>query len=640
MSRTSPSMFIVAMVALALASGPVSAQQPPNADAVLKTVPQGMHIVAIVKDIHAADAKIGKFLASFLPPMLMQQMPPEGPQPLQGVLRELLDDPTLIKQGSPLVFCAQFAGDDEEPSPMLLLKMNDFKAFAEGVKPDANGLYDVNGLTCAPYRDMTAFFPEADNAAEMLKAVSGIQLTPDQKTLWAAGDAFAVVDLAGVIKVLTPRYEKEHAKLLDEIKNLKADADGVKQAEAKMAEVKMIEELWAMGRQFNWLAAGAAMPDTGLDVQMAVAVRPGTDLAAYLNGHPALGRMPMPGLPSIQNNWAAFWWSFDGRKVGQAIAEAMGLVKRAVAMQAKRMPPEPNGVRIGPDVQAMLPMFEELEKLFRNNTDLIPGNGAGVLMAGADGTFFNSLSVMKVGDRAAYDKYLETMTTLQKKWVGFSADMMGGAGGQAAPKMDLTFERNARQVGELSVDLQQLKFTFADDADAVPGQPNVGKMFKSIFGGDTVNTWMTHSNDYLLSQVGPNPNHLADLAKAVGVAGGLAATEDIKALRAHTLEDANVIGYVSMATYVNMVMGAVMQSMAQQPVQMPPVNLAMLKAKSAFSMAAGRDRIAWRVFVPTQEFKLIVSNAMMMIMQMQMQMQPGPAPDNGGGAGGNQPPIM
>jgi hypothetical protein len=654
MSRITLSMFVVAMAALVFMAGPASAQQA-NADAVLKAVPQGMHVVAVVKDIHAADVKVGKFLASFLPPMLMQQMPPGGPQPLQIVLSNLIDDPTLIKQGSSLVFCTRFAGEEMEPSMMLLLELNDFKAFAEGVKPDANGLYDVNGLTCAPYCGMTAFFPDPDNAAEMLKAAGGIKLTADQKTLWTAGDAFALVDLAGLIKTLAPLYEKEHAKQLDEIKALKAAEGGAKQAEAKMAEVKMMEEFWAMGRQLDWAAVGAALPGTGLDVQMAAAVRPGTDMAAYLNGHAALAQMPMPGLPNVQNNWAAFWWSFDGRKVGQAMADVVGLAKRALAMRAKNMPPDGevmDGVRIGPDDQAaggvggpldfkaVLPMFEKLEKLLRDNADLIPGNGAALAMAGADGTLFNSLSAMKVGDRAAYDKFVDTMTKLQKEWVDLSMGMLADAGEKAPFKMDMTLERNARQIGELAVDLQKLKFIFPEDAAAVPGQPNVGKMLKGMFGGDTVNTWMTHSDAWLLSQVGPNPNHLAELAKTVGVAGGLAALPDIKALRAHTLKDANVIGYVSMATYMNLVMGAMMQAMAQQPMQMPPVNLAMLKAKSAFSAAAGRDRIAGRLFIPTEEFRLIVSNGMMMIMQMQMMQPPMQAPDNGGGNNGAQPPIM
>lgn len=619
----------------------VEAPKPMDEATILSKVPQGMDVVAIVKDATGLDGKIGAFLKEFLPKEM--GMPPEGPQPMLGLMNELTNDATTVKAGSPLIFVVKFKESiDQSPAMAVLVDMKDFKAFVGENKPNEKGIYDINGNACAAYNGLVMFASDEEGLPELMKAPAGIKLSAPQTALWTGKDAYAMINLAALIKAVGPEYEKAHQGMVEEIKKLEAPQEGAtpeqikaQQAQAApiKAKLKAIESLWSAGQQLDWAAGGGSLGAKGVDLQLTGSLLPGTSMAGYLNNHPALGDKLAPALPNLDSAWVAFWWSVDSKKVGQAVGNAMGGLKSIFDMALADMPEGAIGPSMNP--KQLMAMFAKFEELLKTKGDLILANqGAGLAMVGKAGGIANMLTVQKVADREEYLKRTDFMNEMQKTMVN---DLFGMLGGQGI-KAETTFDRDAQKAGDLSLDRAVFKLTAPAGAPQAAG-PDPMKMIEQMWGGPSITTWMTFAEGHMLSQVGQQPDQIAEMAKALKDGSGLADSPDIKALRQFTLKDANVVGYVSLATYTNLIMSAIIPAVAGQPMQLPPMPPAAVKVKSVFSVAAGDNRLSARIYVPVEDLKLIVSNIMMMQAMMMQQ----PVPDRGGNPpnnGGGAPPMM
>jgi len=622
MQRFRMSAWCTAVVVLVSATAPCWAQE---ADPILAKVPREAVAVLVIKDALGAEARIAA--------LLKQLLPETGPVPvITGLLGEILDDPTAIKGGSPLIMVVACPDDfDRPPLTCALLDVTNREAFLAGAKPDEDGILAVPQCEqgfCAPYNGLL-MMGKRKAVAAMKGSPAGVNLSAEQTQMWDGSDAFAMANLAALVTAATPKYQEARAETAGALEQLGPDAavDPQQIADAK-AKLALMDSLWGYARQMDWAAAGASVGPAGVDFQMAMGVQPGSKLAGYLTGHPALGAKLTPGLPKVASTWAAFWYAMDSTKVGEAVADLFSVAKGVMGMVPAEggpaMMPMP-----GANPKQMADMFAKMEIVFKRKMDLLSNQGAGLAMLVPDGGVANSLMATKVGDRQAYLKKTDQMVQVEKELAEASLDLMAGAAGK--PKVETTFERNAQTLGDLAIDRMAFKMTFpapGPDAPAAPHggpAPDMGSMLKRLWGGDTVTTWMTHKNEYLLMQIGPKPDRLAELAQAVSESGHLADTPEIAAMRKGSLPDANMVGFVSLATYMNIAMSSMVQAMGGAMPQMPPPAAA---ARSTFSVAAGKNRLAVRMVVPVGEMQQMMMNFMMvqMMFMQQMPLPPGPPP--------------
>ena len=627
-----PNSSTCCMVALVVLLAPAVGCAKQGEDPLLANVPQDADVVVVVKDVTTMDAKIGEMVTQLVPAQM--GMPPGGPKIMEEMLSGLVHDVTYIKPGSPLVMAIRFRESiKQNPLMVQLVALTDLKNVTGESRPDADGVYELKyGRCCAAYHGM-AMIGSRESVAAMRTSAAGLTLNAEQKQMWSGADVYALVDLKAVVKAFTPLYEEYHGGMAQALKAAEGNAEAADQAAAMKAKVGQLETLWGYAQQMDWAAGGASLGKAGADVQVAVGVTPGGHLASLMNGHPALGDRLTPSLPVVDGTWGAAWYSMDSRKAADAMAEYFAAIKCFLGLIGDQMRGPMMGP--GPDPTKLVEVLDKAEDVFRNKLTLMPSKGGGLVMTGAGGAMFNTLMAEEVADRETYLKRTEQMVNLSKDMAAASFSMMMFGGGGDA-KVETSFKRDVQKVGDLSVDQSTVKITFPPKADGAIG-PDMSKLFQGILGGDTLTTWTAYSDGYSLTAFGPSPAHLPALAEAVKGGGGLAASPEIVALRAHTLKDANMVVYMSVSRYLTLVMGAMMQAMSDQPVQLPPMPPEAGTIQSAMSIAAGNNRVAFRVYVPTSEMQQIMQNVMMMQMTMMQQMQPPPpAPQPGGG----EAPLM
>lgn len=588
-------------------------------DGILAKVPQGSTIIIVVKDATALDGKVGAFLSQFLPPEM--GMPPQGPEIMRNMLEDLVEDMANLKPGSPLIFAMKLKENfTQEPNVCLLLDMPKFKELTAGLTPDADGLYSIDGKDACEYQGMIMFGPSKDGLKAMKALPAGMKLSAEQKEVWSAVDVFAMVDLAAVVKAATPQYEEAHGQMVQGVEELKKQEGAAEQVAELQEKVNLIQDLWAVGRQLNWVAGGLTVGKDGLDAQFSAAVVPGGSMAGYLVGHPALGAKLTPALPNADKTWAAFWYSVDSKKMAGAMGAALQTIKKGLKLAGGG-----GGMFFGPDPEMLTRLMDVMEKAVTSKLELFSDQGAGLALVGKGGSPICGLLIEKVGDRAAYVKKTESMVKAQKEMAEASMGLLLAMAGDAKIETETTFDRDVQKVEGMSVDRMVVKMKFPPKGEENFG-PDLGAFFQKLMGGDAVTTWMTHSGEYLLAEIGPAPDNLAAAAKAIQAGGGLAEVPEIAELRKHTLKDSNMVAFVSLSTYINIIMTSMMQAMGAPVPEMPPLPPGAMMPRTAISSSMGKDRVAGRIYVSTAELKQLVMN----IMMMQMMMSQPPAQPGGG----------
>jgi len=610
------------------AAAPVVAAKPLTDAEILAKVPQGMDAVVIVKNATGLDDKVVEFLGTFMP---KEEAPPvERMKPMANILEGLLDNPSAIKPGSPFLFVVKFKETlQEEPRMAILLDLADFKAFVGEAKPDAQGVYEIESGVCVPYQGLVMFAENAEELAALAKTPAGIKLSAPQTALLTGNDVYAHIDLVALMKAAAPLYEEEHQRLVERIKELETPQEGADQADVarrqkraagKKAELKLIESLWTAGQQLQGAAAGGNVSTKGADLQFTCTFKPGSALAGYLTGHPALGAKLAPALPDLDNSWLALWLSADNKKIGQAAVEFFGVLRGAVQLWASEMSParfdDEDDEDEADDAKAnqILAAMDKIEQLLKTKGDLlIAPQGAMAAIAGKSDGLMNVISVQKVADRADYQKRLDVMAELQKLYCN---DLLGAMG--ADFKADFSVEPGAQKIGDLVVDRQVFKFTLPADQARQKG-PSPQKMLEMFFGGSSFVNWTTFAEGHMMQQQAQQPDQIANLAKALQGGPGLIDNPVYQGVRQYTLKDANVVGTVSVGAYVYMIAGIMKPIFdGNQAPQIPAPPPAAFKTKSVFSLSAADGALSARVYVPTTDLQQVVA-AMMEIQKAMMQ---------------------
>jgi hypothetical protein len=609
------------------AAVPVVVAKPLTDVEILAKVPQGMDAVVIVKSATGLDDKVVEFLGTFMP---KEEAPPvEQMKPMANILEELLDNPSAVKPGSPFLFVVKFKESlDQDPQMAVLLDLADFKAFVGETKPDAQGVYEIDSGACVPYQGLIMFGKDADELAALAKIPAGIKLSAPQTALMTGSDVYAHIDLAALMKAAAPIYEKEHARIAERIKELETPQEGADKAEVarrqkwaaeRKAELKLMESLWSAGQQLQGAAAGGNVSPKGADVQFTCTLKPGSALAGYLTGHPALGAKLAPALPDVDSSWLALWWSADNKKIGQAAVELFGVLRGAVQLWATEMSPaglgaDDEGDAGGAEVKQFLAAMDKIEQLLKTKGDLlIAPQGAMAAIAGKSDGLMNVVSAQKVADRADYQKRIDAMAELQKLYCN---DLIGAMG--AGIKADFAVEPGAQKIGDLTVDRQVFKFTLPADQVRQEG-PNPQKMLEMFFGGSSFVNWTTFAEGYMIQQQAQQPNQIANVVKALQGGPGLIDNPVYQGVRQYTLKDANLVGTVSAGAYCYLMAGMMMPVFeGNQAPQIPAPPPAAFKAKSVFSLSAAEGALSGRIYVPTTDLQQVVA-AMMEIQKAMMQ---------------------
>jgi hypothetical protein len=628
----------LAVVSVLWAAGIACGQGTPPDKALSGTVldkaPQGVLLLAVVKDISATDVKLGDLVAQLMPQMMPGGDGGAAPkmEPLKMLMAKMTGKPDLVKAGSPLIFLLSMDQENIEAKPLMaiLVDVADIKGLVGEAQPDAAGIYEfeLNGHNaCAPYQGLVLISDSKAEVQAFMKMPAGVKLTAAQDELWKNADAFAMINLAQLVKTYTPTFEKKRAVMQAAVEAAATketpDPQAKEQAAKAQAMVKLMDDLWAYAAQADWAALGVTADKGGVDLKMALGVKPGGKLANYLADHPPLAKELTPGLPAL-DAWAVGWYSFEPQKVSTAMTDMFDLARTAIQLvPADAAKPE------GLSPAKLADLLKQVEDLAKAQMETVGGQGASAAIFDKSGSIIHSVTVMKVKDPAACRQNMEAQAKVMKSL--FASLMALLPTGGMKIEMDMTYEKDVQKLGDLSLDRSVLKIKLpgaakkpaAEGAEAPPpanpASEMGNKMMAAMWGGDVLTTWYAFSDGYVFAEVGPAPEHLAEMVKAAKAGGGLAADPDLAALRQHTLADSNLVAFVSLSSYLNTMMGAVMGALGQPA---PPVNPDLVKMKSAFSLAAGHGRLVGELYMPVGEMKMITVNFMTMFMQMQqIQMQ-------------------
>ena len=437
---------------------------------VLDKVPQDTHMVIVIKDQGAADAKLDELVALFMPqpPAGDEAKPnvkPEKPKMelLKKLRAELTASPELVKVNSPLVLLVTFRGDEPkaEPYGAALVEVTDFKALVGDAKADENGIYQIGDKwAVAQYGNLVLMGEHEEGVLFYKKMAAGVKLAAGQMELWTGSDAFVACNLAAIVKTYTPAFQKARAEMVEKAADAAGDVPSGAAAPdpaangKKAAQVKMMDQCWDMATQADWAAAGATLEGTAVDLRMAMAAKPGTTLAGYLSDHPALGAKLSPDLPK-GDCWAAGWYSFDGPRLMKIAGDLCGLEGQFMGslspFMGRKSPLDP-----------MKEMYTKMQTMLQNHPDLFAGQGASAAYSASSGGLFNVAGVMATKDPAATRAMMgDYMKAVKDMMAGIESATGSGAGAMPMPfKAKISYDQDVQKIGDLSVDRFKETFVF------------------------------------------------------------------------------------------------------------------------------------------------------------------------------------
>jgi hypothetical protein len=606
---------------------------------VLDKAPQDAHLVIVIKDQTAADAKLDELVGLFMPqppagPDAPPNVKPEKPKMelIKKLRAELVASPELVKPNSPLVLLVTFQGEtSKEPLSAALVEVTDFKALVGDAKADENGIYQVGDKwAVAQYGDLVLMGEHEEGVLFYKKMAPGVKLAAGEMELWKGSDAFVACNLAAVVKTYAPAFQKARAEMIEKIEDqaaanvssgeaapASAVAAASSGAKPVPAQVKMMDQLWALANQADWATESITLDGAAIDQRYAFAAKPGTILAGYLSDHPALGAKLTPDLPQ-GDCWAVGWYSFDGPRVMKMAGDLCGLESQFMGSMAPFMGQQsPLG--------QMKDMYAKIQTMVQSNSNLVVGQGAGAAYTASSGGLFNMAFVTVTKDPAANRAFMDKNMDLVKEMLA-GVESATASGGVPVPvKVKIAYDKDVQKIDNLSVDRFKETFVFAAPAAGAGPMSTamVSGIMKNLLGSDSVIGWITYSDSYVFSQIGPNPDRLADLVKTAKAGGGLADDASIKELRKHTVPEANVVAFVSVSHFTNLMFWNVMSAMTGMP--LPPLDASGSKSKAAISMAAGHGRLTAELYMPageTEQLATTVQGVIQRVMAMQQQMQP------------------
>lgn len=620
---------------------------------VLDKTPQDAHVVIVIKDQTAAEAKLDELVALFMP------QPPADPnapanekpaKPKMELIKKLMEGlmgstAMLVKPNSPVVLLVTFQSDtNAQPLSAALVEVTDFKALVGEAKPDEDGVYQVGGKwAVAQYGDLVLVGDHAERTAFYKKMAPGVKLAAGQMELWKGADAFVACNLAAVVKTYTPAFQKARAEMKGKAEAEAGDvasgeaapdpsAASMKPAKPVPTQIKLLDQCWDLATQADWAAESITLDGAAFDQRFAIAAKPGTVLAGYLSDHPALGAKLSPDLPQ-GDCWAVGWYSFDGPRMMKIVAELCGMESQFLGSLNTKLTKDFG--RPSP-LAPMKDMYAKMQTMLQSNPNLMSGQGAAVAYSASSGGLFNIAGVTATKASAANRAFMTDYMKILKDLMDSMSNTMS-AGTEPMPvKVKISYDKDVQKIGDLSVDRFKETFVFGAPGGG-PGQMGlamISGVMKNLLGGDSVTGWITYSDSYAFSQVGPKPDRLADLVKTAKDGGGLADDAAIKELRKHTVAEANAVCFVSVSHFTNLMFWNVMSAMTGMP--LPPMDSAGSRSKAALSLAAGHGQLTGEFYMPSGETGQVATSMQgviqrVMAMQHQMmapQQHQQPRPDN------------
>jgi hypothetical protein len=643
---------MMAVGILFVAAGPARGE-----GTVLDKVPQDTQMVIVIKDQAAADAKLDELVGLFMP------QPPAGPDAPPNALpakpkmelikklqKELLGSPELVKANSPLVLLVTFQGEtSKEPLSAALVEVTDFKALVGDAKADENGIYLIGGKwAVAQYGGLVLMGEHEEGVLFYKKMAPGVKLAAGEMELWNGSDAFVACNLAAVVQTYTPAFQKARAEMLAKAEEhavanvssgeaapksatsatgsmaaaevLMQRIEAAKRGERKNAaeaQVKMLDQVWDLANQADWAAESITLDGAAIDQRYAFAAKPGTKLAGYLSDHPALGAKLSPDLPK-GDCWAVGWYSFDGPRVMKMAGDLCGLESQFMGSMSPFMGQQ------GPLGQ-MKDMYAKIQTMIQSKSNLVVGQGAAAAYTASSGGLFNVAGVTVTKDPAANRAFMDDNMNLVKEMLAGVESATSSEGVPMPVKVKISYDKDVQKIGDLSVDRFKETFVFAAPAEGAGpmGLAMVSGIMKNLLGSDSIIGWITYSDSYCFSQIGPNPDRLADLVKTAKDGGGLADEAALKELRKHTVKEANAVAFVSVSHFTNLMFWNVMSAMTGMP--LPPMDSSGSRSKAALSLSANHGMLTAELYMPageTGQLATTVQGVIQRVMAMQQGMQP------------------
>lgn len=613
----------VVLVLLSSATGLLSQEPPqpveprlpvPRAAGPEALVPSNAQAFVIIRNIQAFDRKLAETGNRIVPGSVNEQRQ-EG-QPAGAASGPILQN---VPQLAPMI------ADD---SPLILLMMISPEAGAEPVtglmfRPRAGS--PVAGLGNEPRQiEQLQMFAVAgpggmvlagpdERISQFAGAETGVRLDASRRLRLNESDAFAFANIAAMVKSGEPSYKQQRQQVEEQIRQMEQGGDDQQWAKAMIPMMRLqmetMDRFWSLARQGDWASMSLLLDEQAADVEAGMAFVEGSPLAGYLSEHPPMGRNLTPGLPDVEA-FGAFWYSLD-RERTLALLNAM--MDQALQMQQSvlRIMPEGEGnAQMRQQLQQQQEQLRQTQELLKS-LNWLEFRGAFAMMAPPAGQQgLRAVQSVKLTD---VENWRQQLQQYIEKARGISPMGPGMPG-----TMELTYEPRQRTVNGMEVDRYTQRLVLPEEPPQDPQEQMALKIVKGLFGPDgQLVSWLTERGGYMLSQTGPEPDMLQQMAAAVE-GGGLAKSEKFAKLSQYIVPQANVVGYVSLGRISRGIRDIAMMANGGQP---PQEQQGEQRAEtfSVISEALVDGRSHARMYIPIAELQEAAVNLMPLFMQMQQQ---------------------